>query len=102
MISPVKIWRRQKKIREILGKEGWVVSWTKIYMTGKEFKNYAPYVVVLVRLENKKKMVGQLVDFDESQLKINQKVKAVLRKTRITGSEDIIPYGIKFKPILLL
>jgi len=99
MISPVKIWRRQKEKREILGKEGKVISWTKIYVAPKDFKNIAPYLVVLVELEDKKKFVGQLVDYEEKDLKFGQKVKAVLRKTRNVGSEDVIPYGIKFKPI---
>jgi len=99
MISPVKIWRRQKEKRLILGKEGKVISWTKIYVAPKDFKNFAPYVVVLVELEDKKKYVGQLIDYDESNLKIGQKVKAVLRKTRNVGQEDVIPYDVKFKSI---
>lgn len=99
MISPVKIWRRQKEKREILGKVGKIISWTKIYTSPKDFKNVAPYPVVLVELKDKKKFVGQLVDFEENNLKIGQPVKAVLRKTRNINEEDVIPYGIKFKPI---
>jgi len=99
MISPVKIWRRQKEKRLILGKMGKIISWTKIYVAPKDFKNIAPYPVVLVELEDKKRFVGQLVDYDEKNLKIGQRVKAVLRKTRNVGQEEVIPYGIKFKPI---
>jgi len=99
MISPVKIWRRQKEKRLILGKVGQIISWTKIYVAPKDFKNIAPYPVVLVELEDKKRFVGQLVDYDEKNLKIGQKVKTVLRKTRNIGQEEVIPYGIKFKPI---
>jgi len=99
MISPVKIWRRQKEKRLILGKVGKIISWTKIYVAPKDFKNVAPYSVVLVELEDKKRFVGQLVDYDEQNLKFSQKVKAVLRKTRKVGEEEVIPYGIKFKPI---
>jgi len=99
MISPVKIWRRQKEKRLILGKSGNIISWTKIYIAPKDFKNIAPYPVVLVELEDKKRFVGQLVEYDEKNLKIGQKVKAVLRKTRNVGQEEVIPYGIKFKPI---
>jgi len=99
MVSPVKIWRRQKEKKLILGKVGKIISWTKIYITPKDFKNSSPYPVILVELENKKKFVGQLVDYDEQNLKFGQKVKAVLRKTRNVNSEDVISYGIKFKPI---
>jgi len=99
MISPVKIWRRQKEKRLILGKTGKIISWTKVYLSAKDFKNITPYPVVLVELEGKKNFVGQLVDYDEKNLKIGQKVKVVLRKTRNVNSEEVIPYGIKFKPI---
>ena len=53
MISPIKIWRRQKEIRKILGREGKILIWTKIYAPGSDFKKYAPFPVVLVELENK-------------------------------------------------
>jgi len=99
MVSPVKIWRRQKEKRLILGKSGKIISWTKIYIAPKDFKNIAPYPVILVELDDKKKFVGQLVDYNEQNLKIGQKVKAILRKTRNVGQEDVIPYGVKFKPI---
>lgn len=99
MISPVKIWRRQKKIRNLLGKEGKIISWTKIFISGKEFKKQAPYFIVLVELENKEKVVGQLVDFEGEKLEIGKKVKTILRKVKEVKEEDIIPYGIKFKLI---
>jgi len=99
MISPVKIWRRQKEKRLILGKIGKIISWTKIYVAPKDFKNYSPYVVVLVELADKKRYVGQLVDYDEKNLKIGQRVISVLRKTRNVGQEEVIAYGVKFKPI---
>ena len=60
MISPIKIWRRQKEIRKNLGKKGKVLVWTKIYTPGSDFKKYAPYPVVLVELESKEKIYGQL------------------------------------------
>ena len=99
MISPVKIWRRQKEIRMILGKKGRILTWTKIYAPGSDFKKYAPYPVVLVKLENKEKAYGQLVDYEEKDLKIGKKVVSVLRKVREPSTEGIIAYGIKFKPL---
>lgn len=99
MISPVKIWRRQKIIREILGKEGRIISWTKIFISSASFKRQAPYFVILVELEDKKRVVGQLVDFDKEKLDFGLKVKAILRRVRETKEEDIIPYGVKFRLI---
>jgi uncharacterized OB-fold protein len=99
MISPVKIWRRQKVIRKILNQKGKIISWTKIYVAGTEFKKFAPYFVVLVELQNKEKVIGQLVDFEGEKLSYGSEVKAVLRKVKETKEEDVIPYGVKFKLI---
>jgi len=99
MISPVKIWRRQKWTRKIIGKSGKIVTWTKIFGAGVNFKKYTPYPVVLVEFENGQKAFGQLVDFEEKNLKIGQEVISILRKVRDTSDENVIAYGLKFKPI---
>jgi hypothetical protein len=99
MISPVKIWRRQKEIRKILGKTGKILTWTKIHIAGADFKKYAPYPVALIQLENREKVYGQLVDWEKENLKIGAKVISVLRKVRTPSEEGIIAYGIKFKPL---
>lgn len=99
MVSPVKIWRRQKELRKLLGQKGRVLTWTKVFVAGPNFKKYAPYPVVLVQFNSRKKAFGQLVDYEEKDLKINTKVVAVLRKVRETEKEDVIAYGIKFKPL---
>lgn len=99
MISPVKIWRRQKQIRKMLGQKGRVLTWTKVFVAGPSFKRYAPYPVVLVEFEAGRRAFGQLVDYEEKDLKINMRVISVLRKIRETDKEDVIAYGIKFKPL---
>ncbi len=99
MISPVKIWRRQKEIRKSLGLKGKILAWTKIFIAGSDFKNKAPYPVVLIRLENGKRALGQLVDYEEKDLKTGGKVLVVLRRVREADEEGVIPYGIKFKPL---
>lgn len=97
MISPVKIWRRQKDIREILGKKGKVITWTKIFIPSPDFKKSAPYITALILLDSGKKVFGQLVDHDEKEIKMNMPVTAVLRKVRQPTEESVIAYGIKFK-----
>ena len=99
MISPVKIWRNQKKIKKLIGLEGKIISWTKVYVPPAGFENQVPYVVVIVKLTTGIKYTAQLVDWEEYHLKIDQKVIAVLRRTKDPGDEGVIPYGIKFKPI---
>ena len=70
MISPVKIWRRQKEIRKVLGKKGKILTWTKIFTPSADFKKYAPYPVLLVEFDNKEKIYGMLVDYRDEDLKI--------------------------------
>ena len=99
MISPVKIWRHQKKIRKLLGIEGKIISFTKIFVPPAGFESQAPYIVAVVKLSSGKNYTAQLIDWDERNLTIGQKVMTVLRRTRDAGEEGVIPYGIKFKPI---
>ena len=99
MQSPVKIWRNQRKIQKLLGLEGKVISFTKIHVPPSGFESQAPYVVAIVKLSTKGNYTAQLVDWEDSNLKIGQKVKTVLRKTKDPGEEGVILYGVKFKPI---
>lgn len=99
MISPVKIWRKQKDIREVLGKTGTVLTWTKVVVAGSDFKAFAPYFVALVELENGKKIFGQLVDTHSDTIPMGKKVQVTLRTVRQPSNEGVIAYGIKFKPL---
>jgi len=100
MISPIKVWRRQKTIRDLLGKEGVIITWTKIFTPPPQFKHIAPYTVVFVKLENEQNICAQLVDcMDDSLLKVGKKVVVTLRKLRESVSEDVIPYTIACKCI---
>lgn len=99
MISPVKIWRRQKDIRVLLGKKGKILAWTIIYVSGSEFKKYAPFPVAIVKLENGEKITASLIGYEKKDLKTGQKVKVVLRKVREGDHEDVLVYGVKLKPI---
>ena len=99
MISPVKIWRRQKEIGNLLGKEGIILTWTIIYTPGVEFKKYAPFPVAMVKLESGEKITAPVVDYEKDDLKFGQKVKVILRKVREGDHEDVLVYGIKLKPL---
>lgn len=97
MISPVKIWRNQKKVREFLGKTGEIVAWTLIRVPPLGFEAQAPYYVALVRIEDRV-LIGQLVDITGIP-KAGLSVTAVIRRLRQPDAEGIISYGIKYKPI---
>ena len=96
--TPVKLWRRQKDVASLIGVKGKILNWTIIRVPTKTFANEAPYPVVIVELANKEKMVGQLVDWEDKDLKKGKIVSGVLRKSFAGDSESVIAYTLKFKP----
>ncbi len=98
MQSAVKVWRRQKKDKLQLGKNGVVESWTTIFVAPQKFHHETPYTVVLVRLESGEMVYGQLTDFEDTDKRIGLSVRSVLRKIGAVGAEDLIEYGVKFVP----
>ncbi len=99
MISPVKIWRRQKTIRKLLRNTGKILAWTMIRVPSAGFKEFAPYPVVLIEFPNAKKAFGQLVDYHANDLQVGKKVICILRKVRKASDDGVIAYGLKFKPL---
>lgn len=96
--TPVKLWRRQKAVAGHIGRKGKILNWTVIRVPAKSFHNEAPYPVAIVELEDRERMIGQLVDWEEKDLKKGKKVVAVLRRSFTGDFESIIAYNIKFKP----
>jgi uncharacterized OB-fold protein len=99
MISPVKIWRNQAHIVNMIGKKGTIVSFTIIRVSPRGFEGQVPFPIVLVEFSKGTRAVGQLVDYDEGDLTIGRNVEAILRRVREPDPEGVIPYGIKFRPI---
>jgi len=98
-ISPVKLWRRHKNTASLIGQKGKVLQWTIIRVPPRSFVDSAPYPVIIVKMQNGENMMGQLVDWQEKDLKTGQEVVAVLRRLELTEKEDVIYYNIKFKPL---
>lgn len=108
MLSPVKIWRNQKKIAGLVGKTGRIISWTIVRVPPNGFADQAPYPVVLVELDSGGRIMAQMVDSSTSSgqvgsvdygLKVGQKVITVIRRVTQPSLEGVIPYGIKVKPM---
>lgn len=97
MSSPSQIWRQHKKLHTYLNKTGKLLVWTKIFVAPEGFEHQTPYLVGIVQF-NGEKLPSQIVDCEEKDLKINQKMKVVIRKIGKVKSEDVIEYGIKVKP----
>ncbi|MFA9289001.1 MAG: Zn-ribbon domain-containing OB-fold protein [Weeksellaceae bacterium] len=97
MKSPVSAWRKQKTVRNSLGMYGEIISWTTISVAPPRFSYLTPYVVVLVQLQDNRKVYGQLVDVEQKDVKIGQKVTSILRKTAQATAEEVVEYGLKFE-----
>lgn len=98
MNSPVTIWRDHKNLHNYLNKIGRVIVWTKILVPPTGFEHEAPYLVGIIQFSRERRPL-QIVDCDEKDLKLNQKVITVIRKIGKAKSEDVIEYGVKVKPI---
>ncbi len=92
--SAVKIWRRQKVVREKLGWEGRIISFTKINVAGKRFSGQTPYYVVLAENNKGERMMAQLSEGYTPEL--GAKVKAVLRRVFRPKKGELVVYGVKF------
>lgn len=99
MLSPVKIWRNQKKIASLIGKKGSIVSWTIVRVPPADFASLAPYPVVFMACDDKSNMIVQLVDWEETHLAVGQRVETVIRRVTPASDDGVIPYGIKAIPI---
>jgi len=99
MSSPVTVWRNHKNLHLYLGKEGKVITWTKVFVAPSGFEHEAPYFVAIIKFNDGKKMPLQLVDCEEKNLKPNQKFITVVRKLGKVKLDEVIEYGIKAKPL---
>lgn len=78
---------------------GIVFTYTIIRIPSEEFLYYAPYVVAIVKLEEGPQVTSQIVDCHVESVYIGMPVEICFRKLTAQGSEGIINYGFKFRPI---
>jgi uncharacterized OB-fold protein len=98
MTNTIATWRTIKSLHKELGKSGKIVVWTKIFVAPQGFSQQVPYVVAIIAF-GKEKRTLQLVDYEEDQLQAGQQVVTVVRRIGSAGSEDVISYGLKAKPV---
>ena len=93
--------------RESLGKmadhhlkgEGEVFSYTIVHHGQHDFEMQVPYALALIKLSEGPQLVGQIVDCDVQQVRIGMPVRMVFRKIGRGGSQGVIQYGYKFRPV---
>ena len=97
--SAVKNWRKTKLLNSYLGKTGRLLTWTQVSTAPTGFEYQSPYFVGIIQFDDKTKMPVQIVDCKSEDLKINLKLKLVVRRLKKPGPADVIDYGIKATPL---
>ena len=92
--------RRKGKLKEKqMPTTGKIYSFTLVTGGPVGFDYETPYHLAIVELDNKVKILTQIVDSDDDKIKIGQSVKAMFRRIQTHGEEGLIAYGYKFKVV---
>ena len=78
---------------------GEIYSFTTVYDAPPKFKEFAPYTVALIELEEGAMITAQLTDFGDEKPEIGMPVEMVTRKRFSDGERGMIIYGFKFRPL---
>ena len=83
-----------------LPKTGRLIAYTVLRSPPKGYEEQAPYIVGLVELDDGTRLISQIVDVSEDELKEDMRVEAVFRRLRSNDERDVIEYGYKFRPVI--
>ena len=83
-----------------LAHTGRVLTWTVVLNPPDGYQKYTPYVVALVELEDKVRILTQLVDVEPEMMEVGMKVEVAFRRIKEDGTSGIIEYGYKFRPLI--
>jgi uncharacterized protein len=78
---------------------GTIYSYSTVFQGPDGFADTVPYVVALVRLIEGPLVAAQLTDVDPNDVGIGMSVEMVTRRLRDDGSQGIVLYGYKFRPL---
>ena len=98
MNNTIKVWR-DSNISKKIGVLGKIISWTVIRSGPEGFNRQTPYIVALVELETKNRMMMQIVDDCGLPIKTGQKVVTVVRRGAETDNGGVIDYALKAKVV---
>ena len=91
--------RKGKLVAEEMPKNGTITTFTEVFSGPAGFEYETPYFIAIIELDNKTKILTQIVDSKKEKIKIGAKVKKVFRKISDIDPEGPITYGYKFKVI---
>jgi len=89
--------RRKGKFEDVQFKgTGKILTYTQIHTPPTGFEEQAPYVMVIVELDEGARVTGQLVDSKYSNVKIGDRVRATFRVVQSDDPKGLVYYGFKF------
>lgn len=77
---------------------GVVVMFTVIHTANEQFGAYTPYVLAIVKLDERPRMTAQVICEPKDE-RIGMRVKSAFRGIATDGESGIIHYGTKFVPV---
>jgi uncharacterized protein len=77
-------------------KEGKIVTYTQLHEPLPGFEAQAPFFLAVVELSNGAKVLTQIVDTPDEDVKSGAKVRATVRRAMVDGDSGQIIYGYKF------
>ncbi len=91
--------RRSGHMKEVkFAGRGRVHSFTIIRAPPEGFREYVPYIVAIIELDEGAKVMSQVVDCHPNDVKIGMPVKSCFRRIRSENETGLVLYGFKFKP----
>jgi uncharacterized protein len=89
--------RKGKLTPKEMPREGTILTHTEVHAGPLGFESQTPYHIAIIELENKTKILAQIIDTNKEDIQIGAKVKKVFRKISDIDPEGPIAYGYKFK-----
>ena len=77
-------------------KEGKIVTYTQLHEPLPGYETQAPFYLAVVELTNGAKVLTQIVDTPDEDVKSGAKVRATVRRAMVDGESGQIIYGYKF------
>lgn len=79
-------------------KGGKLLAWSIVRNPPREFKEFAPYIIGLIELDDGLKIIAQIADTKVEELQEGMRVRMTVRRVLENGDRGIIRYGYKFVP----
>ncbi len=91
--------RKGKLIEQDMPRTGRIISFTKVHVAPSGFRHETPYHLAIIELENKARVLSQIVDSEDKAIKIGAKVKKAFRRMGQADKYGTITYAFKFRVV---